>query len=920
MTLLGAGGYKTGTLTLSDFSWKEVSDGAKATVTYDSTKGSVSLGGSAVSSGDSVAATDGTLAAVATPASGCSFLGWVDADTDKLLPFDADTTLNVPQSMNVEAVFVNTTSDTAWFLVDDTYLTNDLNDASENLGTKIVLVNNGTLASGTYTIFSGDTLLIPYDDANTLCTTAPTLPGGTYTTPSVYRTLTMANGANITVNGAISVSGSQSSKYGYNGMPSGPLGFIKMNSGSTITVKSSANLYVWGYITGSGSVSVESGGTVYECFQIADYRGGDATSAMTNKADTYGVFPFNQYYVQNVEVPMTLYAGATEYGYGSVTVTLAGTQVLDVPFIGDTNSSSMFVINDGYIVKDYVEGTGRTEIKIHGDLKVAEITMSLKVALVGTLSIATSKYALPIPQHFTVSAESGSITMNQSMAFLPGSELPIKEGATCTLGSGKKIYVYDLDEWLYNSGANGYSGTSNKPYVQLKYVPGGDGTTGRLKDAQVQIDGTVDASAGSVYVTASGANIYSTGTGVVKAASTTDATAYQVITEDTDISSWPEIAMQPALLQNADGTNVATKKNAGTYTYADGYWHGPDCDGSTTTTTVAATCESDGYTEIQCSCGVFYEKTTTAALGHTEVTDAAVAATCVATGLTAGSHCSACGETIVAQKVIPAVDHETDGCIHVAKIGSDYYKTQAEAVTAYGDTGYIQMIADSVESEYTIKKIVYLDLNGCDVSGVSVDSDDGTLYGMDSTSDGYGSPSGSITVSGGTVATVTEFKGKNNVDNDTATLHRYLAVNTSGTTWQFHRFNISVTDYYLEVLSTGSASIGFGATFRGDSVVKDQVTDTGFTVNNTGEWAGKSQLETVDGVDKLYYTIGTTVMGDNTAFAMLEFNDKDTQNSESRTVNFLSVLKTYYGSTSDTQVKNVIDKFMTAAQLTWPKA
>ena len=44
-------------------------------------------------------------------------------------------------------------------------------------------------------------------------------------------------------------------------------------------------------------------------------------------------------------------------------------------------------------------------------------------------------------------------------------------------------------------------------------------------------------------------------------------------------------------------------------------------------------------------------------LGHIEVTDAAVSATCTATGLTEGKHCSVCNEVIVAQKVVPALGH-----------------------------------------------------------------------------------------------------------------------------------------------------------------------------------------------------------------------------------------------------------------------
>ena len=42
---------------------------------------------------------------------------------------------------------------------------------------------------------------------------------------------------------------------------------------------------------------------------------------------------------------------------------------------------------------------------------------------------------------------------------------------------------------------------------------------------------------------------------------------------------------------------------------------------------------------------------------HTEVTDPAVAATCTATGLTEGSHCSVCGAVLTAQEVTPAKGH-----------------------------------------------------------------------------------------------------------------------------------------------------------------------------------------------------------------------------------------------------------------------
>ena len=80
----------------------------------------------------------------------------------------------------------------------------------------------------------------------------------------------------------------------------------------------------------------------------------------------------------------------------------------------------------------------------------------------------------------------------------------------------------------------------------------------------------------------------------------------------------------------------------------------------------APTCVAQGYTTHTCSvCGNSYVDSYVDALGHTEVADAAVDATCETAGKTAGKHCSVCGEVIVAQTEIPALGHDivTDAAV-----------------------------------------------------------------------------------------------------------------------------------------------------------------------------------------------------------------------------------------------------------------
>ena len=625
---------------------------------------------------------------VATPADGYQFLGWYNLTTGKCIATAATTALNIESDCTVTAKFVS--KSLALFETGGQRFA-DLNEAvayaRANSQSKITLATDGSI-SGTYTIPAGITLLIPFDEAGTLYTDAP---AAIRTAPASkpFRTLTMSDGASITVNGAISLGGRYyAAGGGEQGRPVGDYGYIKMADNSSITVKNGGKLYAWGFISGSGSVLAESGATVYEFYQIADFRGGTASSGMH-----HGVFPFSQYFVQNIEVPLTLNAGANEQVYSGV-YAMKSTYTTAINFIGDTG---MFKVESGSFTKDYDEKTDRLVFTVNG--KAALNTLALTLA---GMDVDSASYVLPITNNITINIQSGNVTINQDAALLAGVEVNIAEGAGLTVANGKSIYIYDRDEWVAQNFVTGgkFKAVLNAPGKHYNR------TEANLIDAKVDVNGTLTA-IGGIYTTASGADICSSnGTGVYNQQGTpgTETKTYQYTQSGSDVTAH-EIPITAAKLHNADGSYADTKgKNSGTtFYYSNGVWGtAKPCDHKNTEIRNAkdATCTVSGYTgDTYCKdCG---EKigtgTAIPAKGHTEVIDEAVAATCTTPGKTEGAHCSVCGTVIKAQEEISAKGHRwNEGEITTAptceNAGVKTYTctvcnaTKTEAIDATGHT------------------------------------------------------------------------------------------------------------------------------------------------------------------------------------------------------------------------------------------
>ena len=622
----------------------------------------------------------------ATPAEGYRFKGWYDVASGKCISTDAKTALNFDSNRTITARFVS--KELALFEAGGQVF-DDLNDAiaeaQKNLPAIITLAESGKI-TGNYTIPSKVTLLIPFDEAKTCYTSTPT---AITSTPAAkpFRTLTMAAGSSLTLaNGAaISIGGQYyAASGGQQGRIVGPYGYIKMESGSAITVQSGASLYAWGFISGSGAVTVESGGSVYEWYQILDFRGGSASSEMGNK-----VFPFSQYAVQNVEVPLTLHAGASETVYTAV-YAMRKINPTSIPFIGD---KGMFKIVSGTLTKAYDGATDRIIYTINGE---AELN-SLNLKLAG-MSVSSSSYVLPLTNNMTINLNTGSkLTINQTAALLPGVETTITKDAELVVSSGKSIYIYDRDEW------GGYCGAGDVQYMSVVVAPGRTGKRAPLADVKVDVNGTLTA-IGGIYTTASGADICSSaGTGAYNQKGTpgTETKTYQY-TQKGSVTAH-EIPITPAKLHNADGTYFETAKaqTGNTIDYVRGTWGGKPCaheskelrgakDATCTTTgytgdtyckdcnekiadgkvipalghawdngviTTAPTCENAGVKTFTCTRCNETKTEAISATGHTPVQIPEKPATCTEPGHKAGTKCSVCGAVLSGLEEIPAKGH-----------------------------------------------------------------------------------------------------------------------------------------------------------------------------------------------------------------------------------------------------------------------
>ncbi len=442
----------------------------------------------------------------------------------------------------------------------------------------ILMVKDYTLKAGDYTLPAYTTLIIPRS-GQTSFEEHPSRSYNTYAVNSVTCNLklTFASGAHMDVLGTIQTGAKQSAKGqtdGFNGMPEGAYGWLYMNEGSTISLENGSKLYSWGYVTGAGTIDAKRGSTVYEFIQIKDWRGGSATSSWSYY-NSNGAFPFNQFYIQNIECPITFRPGSAEICDGTVNASSSPQTFNDVAFIGKNGSGSLFMMAD----EDMSEDTWvRKRYDAVHDKQVYELNSAASIGSITVYGVSSSSFVLPLPNNMHIHLLSGEMHITENTELLPGAIIEIDKEATGYIDANKSLYVFDINDWI------AFTGTTHT--YRLGYSPSwaGSGKTCPrsatiTEDASVNVHGTLVVN-GNFYTTGSGggANVYSSNkdAGTItygKAAPTSAATVY--VNNTTKASSMTGKTANPAWLQNEDGTHKETSGTVAnkSWIYYDSKWN-----------------------------------------------------------------------------------------------------------------------------------------------------------------------------------------------------------------------------------------------------------------------------------------------------------------------------------------------------------
>jgi hypothetical protein len=235
---------------------------------------------------------------------------------------------------------------------------------------------------------------------------------------------------------------------------------LHVEEGASLHVENQGELYALGFIEGTGEVTVHSGGTLHEGLFISSFRGGTASSKIEEK-----VFPFDQYTVSQIEVPLNIEAGGT---YNAKSVVWASYKYHhgDLTLVGD---GGIIQINNGAVKKVYDKNTGHNTLTLTGEGSLNNTSVQVGGIIASTLGRAI---LFDGTWHFVIQ-NGNQFTIKAKAALLPASSLTIKKGAKVVIQKGGELTIFNngltyVDD--YNTYPNGETEHYYRNPVTLGYT------------------------------------------------------------------------------------------------------------------------------------------------------------------------------------------------------------------------------------------------------------------------------------------------------------------------------------------------------------------------------------------------------------------------------------------------------------------
>ncbi|MCI7241891.1 MAG: hypothetical protein MR550_05055, partial [Bacilli bacterium] len=310
---------------------------------------------------------------------------------------------------------------------------------------------------------------------------------------SISKNVKLTNNGNIQIGGILGFE-----SQGLSGHTSGNYCEFVLDDNAQIISK--GNIYCFGYIKeksfNNGSKLIINSGIVRSPFVIYDYRGGTSTVGSFKEG---GISPFNVYDLPNIKVNST-------YSYNSRLIGLADlytgeTKVLGVTISAQHNTTDINIIGNSKTTNlitltttsSYTEcknmssdilyttrtDTSHSDINIYGGANNGEMTLTVKVPILGTQKISTKDCLFPISYKHHIYLKSGSFSFQNPTKVMNGSKIQVEQGANLITNSNLIIYSDNFIDVAY--GGSQYPSLNPAEFIVDGSVTFGQGNGGYYK-------------------------------------------------------------------------------------------------------------------------------------------------------------------------------------------------------------------------------------------------------------------------------------------------------------------------------------------------------------------------------------------------------------------------------------------------------